>query len=177
VLGGHGLGLATGTPVEVVFSHELIRLRAPGDLLIHASGRLAELPYADLVAFEIGGPGARQTGGGFIGGGFGLTGAAEGMLIATALNMLTTRTRIDTVICLQTKSAELFLHYGDEAPDALRIRLSEVFNILRENVSAGPQQGTSTGEHVVERLAKLADMLDRELLTREEFDRLKAELL
>jgi hypothetical protein len=52
------------------------------------------------------------------------------MLIASALNMLTTRRRIDTVISLQTSSAELFLHNSQEAPDSMRIRLSPVFNIL-----------------------------------------------
>lgn len=68
------------------------------------------VPYVNIVAFEIGGPGARKTGGGFFGGGFGGSGAAEGMLVPAALNMLTTRTKVDTVICVQTPEAELFVH-------------------------------------------------------------------
>jgi hypothetical protein len=61
-----------------------------------------------VTAVEICGPGARRTGGGFIGGGFDLQGAAEAMLIAAALNMLTTRTTINTVICLQTTGRSSF---------------------------------------------------------------------
>lgn len=99
------------------------------------------------------------------------------MLIASALNMLTTRTRVDTAICLQTRSAELFLQHSTETPDALRIRLSQAFNILRQRVPPESDTTPTGNEHVVDRLAKLAGMLDRGLLSRQEFDRLKAELL
>ena len=178
VLGGHGLGLAKGAVVEIVFWRSALTIRTPASVQLgKTSPQHAEVPYEDVVALEIGGPGAKQTGGGFVGGGFGLEGAAEGMLIASALNLLTTRTKVTTVICLQTPSAELFLQHTTETPDALRIRLSQVFNILRQRVPAANDSKPSGDEHVVDRLAKLADMLDRGLLNREEFDRLKSELL
>jgi hypothetical protein len=66
----------------------------------------------------------RRSGGGFVGGGFGAEGAAEGLLIATALNMLTTRTKIDTVLCIQGTYGEVFFHITTLTPEALRIRLS-----------------------------------------------------
>jgi hypothetical protein len=59
------------------------------------------VPFRDVTAIEVGGTGARRTGGGFAGGGFGPEDAAEGMLVALALNMLSTRTKIDTVTCIQ----------------------------------------------------------------------------
>jgi hypothetical protein len=160
--------------VELVFTLDAARLRQRGndDTVV---------AYADIVAFEIGGPGAKRTGGGFFGGGFGAEGAAEGMLIASALNMLTTRTKVDTVICLRTRTAELFLHTSQETPDALRMRLSQVFNILRaqsaSEATARNDRSQSGEQHIVDRLAKLADMLDKGLITREEFGSLKSELL
>ena len=174
VLGGHGLGLPVKALVELVFTLGALRLRQHGtdDTVV---------PYADIVAFEIGGPGAKRTGGGFFGGGFGVEGAAEGMLIASALNMLTTRTKVDTVICLRTRTAELFLHTSQEKPDALRMRLSRVFNILRAQSASEatvPNARSQPGEdNVVDRLAKLADMLDKGLITSQEFAALKGKLL
>jgi hypothetical protein len=140
------------------------------------------VPYPEISAFEIGGPGARRSGGGFAGGGFGVAGAAEGMLIAAALNMMTTHTKIDTVICLQTSDAELFLHNGNEPPDALRMRLSPIFNILRKQASsshAPPAELNAPAAHgaVVDRLTQLGQLLDRGLITEDEFKQLKAELL
>lgn len=174
VLGGHGLSVPANTTVQVLFTLDAMRLvqRGKDDVFV---------PYADIRALEIGGPGARRSGGGFIGGGFGLQGAAEGALIASALNMLTTTTKIDTVICVQTSTAELFLHNGETTPDRLRMRLSQVFNILRGRTNApqaesGAEPGLA-GDHVVDRLAKLAEMLDRNLITSEEFATLKRELL
>ncbi len=174
VLGGHGLGVPVNASVELVFTLDAVRLRQRGtdDTVV---------PYADIEAFEIGGPGAKQTGGGFFGGGFGLEAAAEGALIATALNMLTKRTTVDTVICLRTRTAELFLHTSAETPDALRMRLSQVFNILRAQSTAqqaGSAASTGSGsDDVVDRLAKLADMLDKGLITSDEFATLKSTLL
>ena len=171
VLGGHGLPATTGELWELVFTPESLRLVDP----VHNE---TLVPYSDVTAVEIGGPGARKAGGGFIGGGFGLQGAAEGMLIASALNMLTTRTTINTVICIQTTTAELFLHQSELTPDALRMRLSRVFTILRQRTeSTSVVPGNAGEEHAVERLTKLAALLDRGLITDEEFQKLKADIL
>ena len=169
VLGGHGLPVQVATSVALVFkSDELVLLRFEP---------IAVVPYAEIAALEIGGPGAQRQGGGFIGGGFGLAGAAEGMLIGAALNSLTTRTTIDTVVCLKTTSAELFLHTSSQTPNVLRMRLSPVFTILRQlEANQGATQGDG-GASAVDRLAKLADLLEKNLITREEFDALKADLL
>lgn len=160
VLGGHGLGVLAGSNVEFRF------MRGAIHILSGAGERQIVVPYVDVVALEIGGPGAQRTGGGFVGGGFGLEGAAEGMLIASALNLLTTRTRINTVVCLQTKSAELFVHNVLETPDAMRIRLSRVFSILR---SRQHPEERSPARDPLERLERLARLRDSGVLTEEEF--------
>jgi hypothetical protein len=171
VLGGHGLPPRVGEIWELVFTDDEIRL------VDMALGETA-VPLSDVTAIEIGGPGAKKQGGGFIGGGFGLGGAAEGMLIASALNMLTTRTSIDTVICIQTKTAELFLHHGEATPDALRMQLSPAFTVLRQRLAGGSEAHRSEpGETgAVEQLTKLAELLDRGLIDEEEFRSLKADI-
>lgn len=176
VVGGHGLAVRPGQTWDVVFSESGLSFRQGSD-------QGGAIPYEEITALEIGGPGETRQGGGFIGGGSGLAGAAEGMLISAALNMLTTRTRINTVICLQTPSAELFLHNSTEPPNAMRMRLSPVFSKLRQQHAASASASASapaaqpSEESVVDRLAKLADLLDRGLLSMEEFAKLKADLL
>lgn len=132
----------------------------------------------DGLQIEIEGAGAIRSGGGLMGGGFGLEGAAVGMLAATALNALTTTTQIDTVIHLQTHIVELYLFYDRETPDVLRRRLSPVFLRLRQSRAADvPREASVTDSHVVDRLHKLADLLDRGLIDEVEFARLKADLM
>jgi len=167
MLGGHGFSARAGEVWDLVFAQEALKLRNA------LSGEVVEIDYRDLTAIEIGGPGATKSGGGFFGGGFGLAGAAEGMLIATALNLLTTRTGIDTVICLQTRSAELFFHHGKTAPDALRIRLSPVFSRLRQQQA----QDRSAPLDLVGQLAQLAELHRSGALTDEELAQAKNKLL
>jgi hypothetical protein len=125
---------------------------------------------------EIEGAGEVTSGGGFFGGGFGLQGAAVGMLAASALNALTTSSHMDTVVHLQTPNVKAYLLYGEMTPVALRRTLAPVFLRLRQESSAASTAG-SGGDHVVDRLHKLADLLDRDLITQEEFERLKGDLM
>lgn len=127
---------------------------------------------------EIEGAGEIRQGGGFIGGGFGLEGAAVGMVAATALNALTTTTSVDTVLHLQTRTVKLYLFYGLETPEVLRRTMSPVFLRLRQAEAAGaPSQDAGREGHVVDRVHKLADLLDRGLIDEDEFARLKADLM
>lgn len=175
VLGGGGLLPRTGERWWIGFTNTQLVLTRLGE---EADGDV-RVPYAEITALEIGGPEAKQSGGGFIGGGFGLEGAAAGMLIATALNLVTTRTSIMTVICLQTSSAELFLLNATETPDDLRMRLSPVFTQLRQE--AGKRlpttgQQTPASLDVIDRLQKLGELVEKGLLTEDEFAVLKAKL-
>jgi hypothetical protein len=143
---------------------------------------LTEVPYSQVEDVEIGGPGLVKTGGRFVGGGFGVSGAVEGMAIAAVLNTLTTRTSIKTVMRIQGTSCELFLLHTRLTPEQLRIAMSRPLGAVR---SARATQATGGTQHEapvaapspVQELTKLADMLEKGLLTREEFDLMKAKLL
>jgi hypothetical protein len=149
------------------------------DLLSSEGVLICTVPYGDIASFEIGGPGAHRKGGGFIGGGFGAQGATEGMLIASALNLLTTRTKVDTVICLQTASSELFLHTTADTPDAIRIRLSRVFSAIRERRGAAQAAATSSTspDDPIEQLERLIKLRDAGGLSDEEFEAARAPLV
>ena len=137
-----------------------------------------QVPYRDVEALDIGGPGLIKSGGGFVGGGFGVTGAAEGLAIAAVLNALTTRTKIKTVVRVQATECELFLLCTTAEPEVLRIRLSRALGAIRRaraEMTASP--GGGPGASVVDQLGKLAMLLESGLLTREEFDRMKAAVL
>lgn len=171
VLGGHGLGVPAGAPLDLGFQETSV-------LLLRDQEVAATVPYAAVLALEIGGPGTSQSGGGFAGGGFGIEGAAGGMLVASALNMLTARTQVDTVICLQTDDAELFLHNGESTPDTLRMQLSVVFNKLRQAGRAREQRASSSPvSSAIDEIAKLGDLLERGLIDENEFSALKAKLI
>ncbi len=143
---------------------------------------LAEVPYSQVEDVEIGGPGLVRSGGGFTGGGFGLGGAVEGMAIAAVLNAMTTRTSIKTVVRIQGTGCELFLLHTRQTPEQLRIEMSRTLGVIRvARAGAAAAKPSSEGRlessSPVEELAKLADMLEKGLLTREEFDLMKAKIL
>ena len=166
ILGGHGYPVQIGQTCDLVFLEEEIRLRR--------GETVTTIGLSEVMAIEIGGPGESTSGGGFIGGGFGVQGAAEGMLIASALNLLTTRSRIDTVVCLQTRTAELFLWNGAETPTDLRMRLSPVFSKLRQLANA---PAPAIGDSRIDQLTKLGSLLERGLIDDEEFQTLKSSIL
>lgn len=139
---------------------------------------VAQIPYRDVEVVDIGGPGLVRSGGGFAGGGFGVTGAVEGMAIATVLNVLTTQTTIKTVVRIQAAGCELFLLCTTTEPDALRISLSRALGTIRQaQAGAAADPDDRPAASVIDQLGRLAAMLESGLLTRDEFDRLKAALI
>jgi hypothetical protein len=175
VFGGHGRLAKKGETWHMQFLDDELILSNAGNTETDV------VDFDDITAIEIGGPGETTSGGGFIGGGFGLQGAAEGMLIATALNALTTRRSIKTIICLQTVDSELFLSNAPQTPDELRVSLSSVFTELRmrearKRTERSSQDGNAV-DASVDRLVELASMVDRGLITEAEFQSLKAKLL
>jgi hypothetical protein len=124
VLGGFGtfgeFEINLGDRVSLRFTADEMRIR----LDEYEDEPVLPVPFDDVYEIEIGGPGVVTTGGGFIGGGFGLEGAAEGMAIASVLNALTTRTSIQTLVRVDTSHGEVFLMSSTVAPQAMRIALS-----------------------------------------------------
>jgi hypothetical protein len=178
-LGGYleGKQFATGTPCDLRFLVDRLILSPPRGVQV-----VADAPYAEVEALDIGGPGLVQRGSGFAGGGFGLVGMAQGMAIAALLNALTTRHKIQTVVRVQGANYEFFLLYTELTPEQLRIELSQPLGTIRQAQSAMSRSGnigsvSPQGTSVVEELNKLADLLERGLLTRDEFEQMKARIL
>jgi hypothetical protein len=127
---------------------------------------------ATLWRADVGGPGLVKEGGGFLGGGFGLEGAAEGMAVAGILNALTTRTTINTVVSVAWRDAEVFFHTDADVPQAIRMRLSPLFvgiDAFRTQKSEAPS--------VADEIAKLARLRSEGALTDDEFAVLKSRLI
>lgn len=123
VLGGSGFPLHVGQSVG---------LRLWGSWLYVMAGDLEGDPVFtvelnELRALEITGPGTVTSGGGFMGGGFGLEGAAAGMAIAGVLNAVTSKKQTATYLRIEIEAGELFLHCPAFEPLTLRILLSPVY--------------------------------------------------
>jgi hypothetical protein len=182
-LGGHmpGPGLTAGAAYDLRFLENRLSVFLNRPWEWRTAGALVEISYSDVEAFDIGGPGLVKSGGGFFGGGFGAVGAVEGMVVATLLNALTVHTEIKTIVRVQGPDLELFLLHTKTEPEALRIELSRPLAAIRLARSARPgiaeSRDPAMRAPLIEELGKLAAMLDNNLLTREEFDQLKAKLI
>ena len=122
-LGGAEFPFSSGEPVDALFTEK--------GVVLQGKTRSARFSYFELVEFNITGPGSVTSGGGFVGGGFGVEGAIEGMAIAAILNGLTTKTKIHTFITLITNFGELHLHYDKMEPSVMRVVLASVFQRMR----------------------------------------------
>jgi hypothetical protein len=78
----------------------------------------------DLVGIQIGGRGIYTTGGGWVGGGFGLNGALQGAAMAGMLNALETRVHNDCLMRLSFENAELNFQILDITPRDLELKLA-----------------------------------------------------
>lgn len=134
---------------------------------------VGQFPYASMIALRVGGPGAVTTGGGFMGGGFGLKGAAEGMLFAYALNSLTTRTTIRTVIEVQDSARDLVWSHNGATPQRFEQLLIPVRARLRECA----YNHTMDNENPSERLNKLNALHDAHQIDDAEFERTRRQIL
>ena len=131
------------------------------------------IPYEEMHSLEIGGRGEVTSGGGFIGGGFGLGGAAKGMAIATVLNAITTSTSVETILRIATPHGEAFFHYAGATPSQLRLALSApVTRVSGVRPAERPAEAGIAAE-----LEKLTSLRDSGALTEEEFSLSKKRLL
>lgn len=123
VLGASGFPFGVGELIQISFYENSVNCRG--------GEQIARFSLVELAELSVSGPGTVVTGGGFIGGGFGIDGALEGMLIAGVLNKLTTKKQTHTFISLTTNFGELHLFYELMDPGPLRIYLTDVFVKLR----------------------------------------------
>jgi Short C-terminal domain len=162
--------LTAGNVYELRFLEDEVAVYRRGSLI-----PVAEFPYAGIQAVEVAGPGrvrkwtpAQQA---MLAAAFGVTGG----LVAYGT------TRIKTFVRIQAAASELFFLHTTLLPEDLRIALSRGLGAVREAVP--PAAGADAGglmppqASLVDELSRLAALLNDGLLTREEFDQLKAQLI
>jgi hypothetical protein len=174
VVGGYGWSPSAGTRVTVGLG---------SDRLIIASVPLTEpitIKYKNLLSFEFLG-GAVTTGGGFFGGGFGVKGAVEGMVVASVLNALTTKTKVNSLVRISGRDGETVLHVANQMPATLRSWFAPAVNAVSaaNSPTTRHDQGMIRPEQddVVAKLERLAALHDAGHLTDDEFGAAKAALL
>lgn len=147
-------------------------------VLTHGGGELLTAPYGPDGGIEIGGRGAVATGGGVIGGGFGLEGFAIGAIGAGILNSLTTKTNIETIVSVETEAWQVIVFSDKVTPDKLRIELAPAFgHIKAAHRDARQASEVPHARDPVEQLAELARLREGGALTDEEFAEAKQKLL
>jgi Short C-terminal domain len=171
-IGGYNSGpeLAPGHTCELRFLKDRLSVFKQDSLQA-----LTEFSYASIQEIEIAGPGlvkrwspGKQA---MLTAAFGVTGA----LVAYG------STRIKTFVRVQCVDSELFFLHTEMVPDDLRIHLSPGLGAVRETragaVGLGDDQNQPRPGSLVDELSRLAGLLESGLLTREEFDQLKARLI
>jgi hypothetical protein len=127
----------------------------PDSIRVSGEAPTVALPYDRGTTLEIGGPGEVTSGGGFFGGGFGAQGAAEGMVISSVLNALTTKTDIQTVVGIESDDCQIIALCETATPEQLKLSLAPVYG----HIKAAQQKATETASHssgLVEQLERLA---------------------
>lgn len=119
-VGGAGTGMSPGETVFIGATDEKV-------IIFSAVNKNSyDIRFAELTAVEISGPGTQITNAGLIGGGFGLEGAATGIVAAALVNAATTKSSTNTFLRFATNQAEAIFHFNDQEPSGLRIILSPV---------------------------------------------------
>lgn len=167
--------LTPASSYDLHFVHDRVLITPAASSVI-----LTQIEYVEALALRVDGPGAISRGGGFFGGGFGLAGAAEGMIIASVLNALTTRTTIQTIVEVQDRTRDFIFFSDKETPEQLRLRLRPVEARLRQLADGRDRQQQSPSPSEVdplERLERLGQLQRQGVLTDDEFEAAKREIL
>ncbi len=122
VIGGSGYPIGVPVGCELEFESEKVLILARSELDPYKL--VGSDLYADVISLQFGGRGAITSLGGWSGGGFGLSGITTGAVLASAMNQITTRSTIETVIYSRTTAGELILLNNHYTPEHLRIMLS-----------------------------------------------------
>ena len=168
-VGGYGWTVSVaGRQVTVAIStEELVMLGSD-------VASLLRIPLSELHRLEMSG-GETTSGGGFVGGGFGLEGAAQGMIVAGILNRLTTKTDVNTLVYVAAHGGEAILHHGTHTPESLRILLSPAFGALSaRRHSAEVTTAGLRGIDPIERLERLVRLREAGELTDQEYQAARA---
>ncbi|MHB8242727.1 MAG: SHOCT domain-containing protein [Solirubrobacteraceae bacterium] len=170
VVGGRGMALPPLSVCSVLTLLEVIHVTVE----IGPASEILSIPYGEMTALEIEG-GSKTTGTSFVGTGSGLAGALEGIIIASALNKVTQKTKVNTGLYIRSVKGEIILHHGEFMPSTVRQLLSPMWT----NFDAAKRAGTviAVSEDPVTLLRGLERLRTAGILTDEEFAAKKAEIL
>jgi len=164
---GAGTRIPIGSSCVIDFSADGAR--------ITASGVEEFVPYADIHALQISGS-ATHSNAGVFGGGFGVAGAAEGMLAASVINSLTSKTTIYSLVRIAARAAEYVFVSNVVDSGSLSMMLTPVQFRIRQAQASAPSPLTPAAS-VADELGKLAQLRDAGVLSDAEFTAAKARLL
>lgn len=170
-LGGAGVPLKTYEKSTLIVSRK-------GFSIGQGGGSIWTQSFEGLKGIQITGEGLYQTGGGWVGGGFGISGALKGAAFASVMNALTTRTHNDCYFRFVYTGTDATFQVLSHTPRNLEIALSGVRNWLetRNPVSALSTQVTSSTSRV-EQLEKLHLLFEKGILSEAEYKAEKNRIL
>jgi hypothetical protein len=177
-------------------------LRFLGDRIIvspeHSVDAVIEIPYRDVESVEVSGPGlANKTSGEMLAliGGLGLLGALLGLIFLGVIGLLigavvfalvgaligAASSKIETTIRIRAGDTEFYFMNSEIGPDPLKIELSDALMAIRDATAAQANGSEEPAEaasgSIPDQLSKLASLLQQDVITREEFEHLKAKLI
>lgn len=170
VLGGSGTDLVAGQEILLCCTKDRIVFTDA------VSRKHQAIALGDLMSVEVSGPGTQVTDAGLVGGGFGLTGAVQGMLTAAVINKLTERASTNTFVRVATPNLETHLHVSDREPTEIRMILSPaIVRVEAQRMQSGQAQSPDLG--FARELSQLHKLVQEGVLTETEFVDAKQRLL
>lgn len=172
---GFGSRIMPGSMCSVTCFEDRFVVRAE----MGAVATLSDHAAADVVSFSVEGMGEVEvtSGGGFIGGGFGVGGMLTGVLMASALNAISTTRRrfVDTKAELTTHSASYRFRHQSCEPDGVATRLTPL-RVFASRASRTPQHIAALPD-AIDQLKRLGELKAAGVITAEDFETAKSRLL
>ena len=171
-------GLAKGS-VDLLFFGGVLHV------LIEGHQKFISVPLASLTEFQFAGRGRHSTSADFevVGGGFGLGGAAKGMAeawgINTVIQLLTSRTAVESLVHLAWSPGRLTVLNESIPPEQLAHSFRDIVHELNSR-GRSPERATETdspAESLSQQLATLAKLWKEGALSESEFEAAKGKLL
>ena len=169
-LGGIGLPLST-------YQKTTLMVYPKGFSISQAAGTIWTKSFEDLVGIQITGEGLYQTGGGWVGGGFGISGALKGAAFASIMNSLTTRTHNDCYFRFVYLGTDATFQVLSHTPMSLEISLSGIRNWLETKFQEKSLEAGESRISRVDQLEKLHQLFERGVLNEGEYQTEKKRIL
>jgi hypothetical protein len=169
VVGGRSHGMSLGTRLHLLLLSDR--------LIMSTDGGASATGYDQIKHLETSGRGRITSGGGFIGGGFGLPAAAEGMAIAGVLNSLSTKTQMETFLDIVTAPWHVVLATETMTPHELRLNVIPAQQRIAERAAATTTPETQANADPVEQLQRLAALHEKGALDADEYNAAKQRII